>query len=180
MSLALLVVSWFGVHKYMASEITTHFSQTPLKAAAAAVLSQNTDELRQFARRGLNLNQSGIGCETLLSFAIKHKRVQSFETLLQLDANANLSTKDCGDNALYIASVLDDSVYLKTLLDHGGSPNARNVDEAPLTFTASKAFRWENFWVLIGRGADVNAIDSSAGGFRMSGFTLLSSLATIV
>lgn len=161
----------------MISQLENYPSLQPLEPAAAVVLSQNTNELRKLAKQGFNLNQSGTKCETLLSISIAHKLHESFTTLLELGADPNLSTKQCGAEALYVASVLDDISYLRTLLDHGGSPNARALDETTLTMNAAGALRWDNFWFLIDRGADVNAFDSQD--FTKSGFTLLGSLASV-
>lgn len=66
------------------------------------------------------------------------------------------------DNAMVMAVKQDDPVYLTLLLDHGGDPNTRNVDNEPLLF---QAFIWHNQWknvqLLVERGADVN--DTSDG-----------------
>ena len=171
----LLPTLWFGVHHYMLSQIENAPSLQPLQPAATAVLHQDTSELRRLAKQGFNLNQSGTNCETLLSLATAHKLYQSFTTLLELGADPNLSSEQCGARTLYVASVLDDISYLKILLDHGGSPNARSSDENPLTLNAAKAFRWDNFWLLIDRGADINALDSRI--FTRSGSTLIGGLA---
>ena len=62
------------------------------------------------------------------------------------------------DNALVRAAKEENSIYLKLLLDHGGNPDTRNVNNESLLF---QAMIWQNQWqnvqLLVERGADVNA-----------------------
>ena len=173
----LLISLFFRAHYLTTSETHTPFDGTPLEAAASAVLKQDTNELSNLAAKEPIVNQFGPKCQTLLSIAIAYKRLNSVNALLRLGANPNLSTRDCGARAMYIAALTNDLMYLRILLDHGGSPNARDGDGSPITETAAGSFRWDNFWLLIDRGADVNAFDRE--NFNKSAFTLVSSLASI-
>ncbi|HXE77250.1 MAG TPA: ankyrin repeat domain-containing protein [Rhodanobacter sp.] len=63
------------------------------------------------------------------------------------------------DNAMVYAAKVEDPAYLQELLEHGGDPNTRNVDQESLLFGA---YIWHNQWpnvqVLVEHGADINAL----------------------
>ena len=168
----------FGAHFFMVNQVENPFHGTSMELAADAVMKQDTEELLRIVKRDGVLNQFRPGgCRTLLSYAIVNKKLKSEEALLQMGADPNLSRPDCGVYAMNIASAMDSPTYLEILLDHGGSPNARDGDGSPITETAAGSFRWDNFWLLVNRGADVNAFDRE--NFNKSAFTLVSSLASI-
>jgi uncharacterized protein len=63
------------------------------------------------------------------------------------------------NNAMVYAAMSEDPAYLKLLLQHGGDPNTKNVNDETLLF---QAFIWHNQWqnvqVLVEHGADINAV----------------------
>jgi ankyrin repeat protein len=63
------------------------------------------------------------------------------------------------DSAMVYAAKAEDPAYLQALLEHGGDPNTRNIDQESLLFGA---YIWHNQWpnvqMLVEHGADINAL----------------------
>lgn len=104
---------------------------------------------------GANPNEQGRDGLTPLMYAIFYpENLQAIAALLEAGADPNYRVK--GDPcALGQAARFEKPDLLQVLLDHGGDPNLNN-DEEPLTFTAAYSRRFDNMFLLLRSGADIN------------------------
>lgn len=102
----------------------------------------------------------------LIAWPVFTKNPAGLKAMLENGADPNAAmpyplppdrTPRNNDNAMVLASKQEDPIYLRYLLDHGGNPNTRNVNNETLIF---QAFIWQNQWqnvqLLIERGANIN------------------------
>ena len=102
----------------------------------------------------------------LIAWPVFTKNPAGLKAMLENGADPNAAmlyplppdrTPRNNDNAMVWATKQEDTIYLRHLLDHGGDPNTRNVNNETLLF---QAFIWQDQWqnvkLLVERGADVN------------------------
>lgn len=102
----------------------------------------------------------------LIAWPVFTKNPTGLKVMLENGADPNAAmpyplppdrTPRNNDNAMVWASKQEDPIYLRYLLDHGGNPDTRNVNNETLVF---QAFIWQNQWqnvqLLIERGANIN------------------------
>lgn len=102
----------------------------------------------------------------LIAWPVFTKNPAGLKAMLENGADPNAAmpyplppdrTPRNNDNAMVWAAKQEDPTYLGYLLDHGGNPNTRNVNNETLVF---QAFIWQNQWqnvqLLIKRGANIN------------------------
>lgn len=103
----------------------------------------------------------------LIAWPVFTKNPAGLKAMLENGADPNAAmpyplppdrTPRNNDNAMVWAAKQEDTIYLRHLLDHGGDPNTRNVNNETLLF---QAFIWQDQWqnvqLLVERGADINA-----------------------
>ncbi|WFC41639.1 ankyrin repeat domain-containing protein [Pseudoxanthomonas sp. SE1] len=141
------------------------------KAQALAVAAERGDarEVRRL------MKEEGVDPDTifspeglpLLAWPILTGNPAGLKAMLENGANPNVAkpyplppdrTPRNNDNAMVWAAKADDPIYLQLLLDHGGDPDTRNVNNETLLKQARlMGNQWENVKLLVERGADVNA-----------------------
>ncbi|HEV7269289.1 ankyrin repeat domain-containing protein [Pseudoxanthomonas sp.] len=141
------------------------------KAQALAVAAERGDarEVRRL------MKEEGVDPDTvfspeglpLLAWPILTGNPAGLEAMLENGADPNVAkpyplppdrTPRNNDNAMVWAAKADDPIYLQLLLDHGGDPDTRNVNNETLLLQARLMDnQWENVKLLVERGADVNA-----------------------
>ena len=110
----------------------------------------------------LKVNQSGLDGFTLLMWAMSCNNKVAVESLLDLEADPNLSMKN-GMTPIILASENKDNFYLKTLLDHGGNASAgvgKGHTHSALGRSAKLGVydnSWENFDALIAADANIKS-----------------------
>ena len=103
----------------------------------------------------------------LIAWPVFTKNPAGLKAMLENGADPNAAmpyplppdrTPRNNDNAMVWAAKQEDTIYLRHLLNHGGDPNTRNVNNETLLF---QAFIWQDQWqnvqLLVERGADINA-----------------------
>lgn len=166
--------------------VDTFFSDP--KAQALAVAAEYGDAQavhRLMKEKGVNpdmiFSKEGM---PLLAWPIFTHNPAGLKAMLENGAHPNVKqaypSRERGlrydDNAMVWAAKQEDPIYLQLLLDHGGDPNTRNVNDETLLF---QAFIWHNQWqnvqLLVERGADIDAMTTNMpitldyaarGGFR--------------
>ena len=140
--------------------------------AVAAELGDAAEVRRLMKDQGVNPDKhfSPEGMP-LVAWPIYTKNPAGLKAMLENGADPNAAknyplppdrTPRNYDNSLVLAVKEDDSIYLNLLLDHGGNPDTRNVNNESLLF---QAYIWQNQWqnvqLLVERGADVNVDKAS-------------------
>ncbi|MGQ8776215.1 ankyrin repeat domain-containing protein [Serratia sp. NA_112.1] len=127
-------------------------------ALAQAVARGDTKGILEQATQG-RLSEQGDRQVTLLQWAILAQQPQSLALLLELGADASIPGLD-GNSALHTAAAVQDSQYLRLLLEQGGAVNPRNaVTGATPLATAVLAGREEQLRLLLVSGGDVTLSD---------------------
>jgi uncharacterized protein len=142
------------------------------QALAVAAEHGNVAEVRRLMKGGVNPDKhfSPDGMP-LLAWPIYMKNPNGLKAMLAngADSNARDPTpllrsypgkpmrRYFRDNAMVLAARQQDPIYLRYLLDHGGDPNTRSLENETLIY---QAFTWEDQWpnvqLLIERGAEIN------------------------
>lgn len=136
-------------------------------AQALAVASEKGDaaEVRRLMKeQGVNPDKHfAPDGSPLLSWSIYTKSPAGLKVMLENGADPNAAkpyplppdrTPRNYDNAMVYAVRQEDTIYLRLLLDHGGDPNTRSVNNESLLFKAMD--QWQNVQLLVERGANVN------------------------
>ena len=150
------------------------FPDPGAQALAVAAELGDADEVRRLMKdQGVNPDKhfSPEGMP-LVAWPIYTKNPAGLKAMLENGADPNAAknyplppdrTPRNYDNALVRAAKEENSIYLKLLLDHGGNPDTRNVNNESLLF---QAMIWgnqsQNVMLLVERGANVN--DPNSGG----------------
>lgn len=112
-------------------------------------------KVKMLAERGGDLTQTGRCEETLLHIAVKHGREEVAQWLLELGADPNAAGY-FGEAPLHTACEWNQPAMAKLLLNAGAKIDPLNgVDSQPIHHVRSL----ETLQILVGAGADVNAID---------------------
>lgn len=160
----------------------TDFGGQPALLAVAEAISNNDDAaIRAAAKNVPDLNAAGLDGKTLLFFAIdealeRPQLTAAVETLLSLGADPNYQNGQMNSCSMWRAAQ-GEVRLLRTMLDHGGDPNAKDFRGNPIIFsnwntTYAEAARPERFRLLLDRGADVNSVLPNDSPFSQ-GFTIL-------
>jgi len=111
----------------------------------------------------------GFAGEPTIYSTLISKDKNGFEKLLKNGADPNGTVKgpkgeDSTLTLMELAAASPDSDWLRMLLDNGGNPNLKDHLENPILFDALSMYpmNWDNFDLLIAKGADINAIGRGA------------------
>lgn len=140
--------------------------------AVAAELGDAAEVRRLMKEEGVNPDKhfSPEGMP-LIAWPVFTRNPAGLKAMLENGADPNAAmpyplppgrTPRNNDNALVLAAKQEDPIYLQHLLDHGGDPDTRNVNNETLLL---QAFIWQDQWqnvqVLVEGGADVNALSQA-------------------
>ncbi|WP_426661061.1 ankyrin repeat domain-containing protein [Rhodanobacter aciditrophus] len=168
------LAGWYSVEKA--------FKDPQAQALARAAQDNNVAEVRRLMKDehvNPDVLFSDDGARTpLVAWPVLTRSLAGLKAMLDNGANPNardpktkqecVGTFGCEtfhvyDNAMVYAAKAEDPAYLQALLEHGGDPNTRNIDQESLLFGA---YIWHNQWpnvqVLVEHGADVNATTQGA------------------
>src|SRR5438876_8090087 len=156
-------------------------NQPALLAVAQAISANAQDAIRAAAKAVPGLQAPGRDGTTLLCWAVREtwqrpQLVEAVRTLLSLGANPNYTNGHRESFAMGNA-VHGSALLLRSMLDAGGDPNARNEFGWPIVFMHFKLGYYkdeerERLDLLLDRGADINsAMPESESEF--DGYTLL-------
>jgi uncharacterized protein len=126
-----------------------------------AVASDDVDAIERYATAGGDLNCRNISGNTPLMVAFDSKQVASYERLLELGADPNVTMSDRRTLTAWAAARKEDTTWLRLALAHGGDPNLLSSSRAskslhpPLRFATSNG-SLEHATLLIDHGADVD------------------------
>jgi ankyrin repeat protein len=158
-----------------------HFGDQPaLLAVAQAISANDQNAIREAAKKVPNLQSPGRDGTTLLCWAIREtwqrpQLVESVKTLLSLGADPNYINGYRESFAMGNA-VHGSAPLLRTMLDAGGDPNARDEFGRPIILMNWYLGYYPNdqrarLDLLLDRGADVNSAmpqnESDAAGYTL-------------
>jgi hypothetical protein len=137
---------------------------------AHAITANDSAHIRALVKSGVNPNGYGKQGVTPLVFAFGRGKKKAFEALLDCGADPNMpitatdaSPLILDQSAMAFIAGAPDNDYLLMLLNHGGDPNTKNNDNEPITkqMIFMSPPNLEGMRILLDRGADINATDSS-------------------
>ena len=148
------------------------YQSTPAWSLAKAVMDEDLEKIKEeitINRIPVDYQELRFG-NTLLMVAILNGKYQSSKALLQLGANPNLHNNSSGTNAVILAAWVEDSNYLKLVLEYKGDPNSienifpkPNSTDTPFRFSALTSAvnsygdkGLEKVKLLLEAGADIN------------------------
>ena len=154
----------------MGSQANHYFSTPQQLRMAHAIDQDDTAEISSLIHdHVVGANEFGLvdqkqkGDErvmSLLTYAVLVKAKASIGTLIQNGANPNFRTPG-GWSALAEAASSSDDSLLPFLLSKGGNINLKCSAERPLTFEAYMSGYVDRMWMLLDKGANINATDFS-------------------
>lgn len=122
---------------------------------AEAISVGDVAKLKALVGQGAELNYLGAEGMTPLMWGIAKQNYDSVSGLLGLGADPNLRT-DAG-SAVELAAILEDTRYLRALLEHGGDVDtAIGKSGRTVLFETVLHERMDNLQLLVERGANVN------------------------
>ena len=134
------------------------FSSPDLSALADAVRRGDAPEIRRQLER-IDPDTPGNDGSTLLMSAIRQGGAASVEALLEGGADPNLADPT-GETPVHAAAFSGDAGLLRTVLAHGGSPNARDAQTGATPLVqALLSPNNDQYQVLLDAGADPNLAD---------------------
>jgi hypothetical protein len=130
---------------------------------AQAAASGNVSKIEKLVKKGADVNAQGRDGMTPLFWALIKQNKKGFQALLEQGADPNvITTRENGEKAsiLHFAAIMDDSDYLRLMLEHGANANVVDADtgETPI-YEAIANFRKSNIDLLIAHGANLNFKD---------------------
>lgn len=135
------------------------FKDPRTAALAAAVMRNDTAEITALLTEGIDVNIRGEGGVTLLDWALRREKPESFNLLLQAGADPaspGLATR----SAVHDAAIADDTSYMSMLVARHANLNVTTHDgETPLVLALVSGCD-KQFHMLIAAGADVNVSDA--------------------
>jgi hypothetical protein len=141
------------------------FKETPVWELAKAVEEENVNKIEEIVNLG-KLNVDYIDPKlgmNLLNWAVFNDKLKSTKILAELGASPNIKD-NMGVTALIEASTkLDNTSYLKILIENGASINqVCRIDNSFYTTALMEAakFKLENVKILIDAGAEINFRDT--------------------
>jgi ankyrin repeat protein len=139
------------------------FMNPELRSLANAASRGDVKRIQEIVRSGVDVNGKGDRGITAIYFALRERRRDSFEKLLELGADPNLIW-DYGNSVMHFAAGIDDPFFLSTAISHGGDVNLVNPEdgETPI-FRAVRPDGKKNVVTLIRKGADLNVRRSITG-----------------
>jgi hypothetical protein len=155
--------------------------QPALFAVAQGIVKNDPDAIRAAAKAVPDLQAPGRYYETLLNFAVmqswqRPESVDAVRTLLSLGANPNYTNGHRESYALG-HSVHSSAAVLRSMLEAGGDPNARNEYGWPIVFMHYELDYYKDqerarLDLLLDRGADINSTVPESES-DCAGYTLL-------
>lgn len=145
------------------------FNVPAQKLLAEAIERGDLDQARAAIEQGAEVNAVGQKGMTPLFWALAKQKIDSFRFLLEQGADPNVevllptSFQEPRAGAIEMAARLEDTAYLRALLEHGGDPNTI-VDTGwnmPVLYRAIMNRRPENVLLLLEFGADIDHRDNA-------------------
>lgn len=162
-AVALTTIACLACQPTMARKMkpSEFFDDPKVVSLVDAAARGDLDGVRQAIALGADANRVGREGITPLLFVLSdtHNR-DGMRALLRVGADPNYMAPN-GGCAMVLAAGAKDKEILSLMLDGGGNPNIRTSDGEPLTFAAIWQHRWDNLYLLIGRGAEIDARDST-------------------
>lgn len=145
------------------------FDDPAQRALAEAVEKGDLDQARAAIEQGAEVNAVGQEGMAPLFWALAKQNIEGFRFLLKEGADPNIVVdlprhfEDRRAGAMEMAAQLEDSAYLRALLEHGGNPNTivNSRWKIPLIYRAIMNRRRDNVRLLLEYGADVNHRDNA-------------------
>jgi len=158
------------------------FGQQPtLFAVAQAIVKNDQDAIRAAAKAVPDLQAPGRDGTTLLCFAVgetwqRPELVEAVRTLLSLGADPNY-TNDSRWSFALASAVHGPARLLRSMLEAGGDPNARDEHGRPIVLTIWDLIYYKSderarLDLLLDRGADINST-MPKDSWNCAGLTLL-------
>lgn len=137
--------------------ITQSFSNPKTVELAKAAAKGKVLKINSLVKAGVDVNDKGYQNITPLTWAAIANNKKGFEQLLKNGADPNQAMyKD--STIVWWLSGSDRSELLKLALQYGGNPNVWFENDTPL-MNAMKYEVWENYYLLLEFGADINLSD---------------------
>jgi ankyrin repeat protein len=142
-----------------------HYFSNPTQAEFVAAVGRGDVDLAQrMLSDGATVDAVGDEGMTALHWAIVTQNLAGFRFLLQHDADPGTVTRWTGAEGkeqwagvLELAAILEDSRYLRALLDAGADPDQIvNASQQTAIYHALLHRRYDNVSLLLERGADIN------------------------
>lgn len=145
-----------------ASEV---FATPSVAALAKAACEGSVDGVHEELRRGADPDTAGLWGLTPLVWALHCQNSLGVEALLSAGADPNTRVGEIIEKptVVVLAARMTDPALLRSLLAHGGDPNAaelEGVDTALIAAFHAGATKnqWENYYLLLEEGADINKV----------------------
>ncbi len=141
-----------------------YFSDARVIRLAEAAGDGNISEITKLIAAGVDVNAVGRGTFTPLLYALLCQNKDGFACLLSHGANPNTELSDTlddlltkGNSVMSLSAKLEESWYLKQVLQHGGDPNLVNATRSQTPILAAMfSSRTQNVKLLIASGANLN------------------------
>lgn len=145
------------------------FGDPAQRSLAKAVEKGNLNQAREAIEQGAEVNTVGEEGMAPLFWALAKQNIEGFRFLLEQGADPNIIVdlpnhfQDRQAGAMEMAAQLEDSAYLRLLLEHRGDPNTivNSRWETPLLYRAIMSRRLDIVRLLLDFGADINHRDKA-------------------
>ena len=137
------------------------FENEGVRSLAKAAARNDIKKVQELINSGVAVNSVGVGNFTPLYWALKKGSKEGFKMLLENGANPNLLWKD-GGSVIHYSAAMDDLDFLSLCLRYNGDAELSDgVEGKTPIFYAVEEKRVKNIELLLARGANINALDSS-------------------
>lgn len=151
-------------HKIGDKTVQDVFTDPQLQALAQAACAGNEAGIAHAIKTGADPNGKGLDEVAPLFWAVSCQNLVGIEALLKAGANPNYAFKN-KFTVVYVAATMSNSKILKLLLKYGGDPNAKdnydNKTALAQAFDLGIDDRWDNYYILLDAGADINYADET-------------------